>query len=78
MRLLSKTLEKVLLTQNILYHNISLVPVYSAAFNSNASVIDSSLAFPGNDLGLAFEISPQLKNQPFFASCVLKVFDMHY
>uniref|UniRef100_A0A673GIY2 ATP-dependent RNA helicase n=1 Tax=Sinocyclocheilus rhinocerous TaxID=307959 RepID=A0A673GIY2_9TELE len=26
----------------------------------------------GNDLGLAFEIPPQLKNQPFFASCVLK------
>uniref|UniRef100_A0A8C1LC18 ATP-dependent RNA helicase n=1 Tax=Cyprinus carpio TaxID=7962 RepID=A0A8C1LC18_CYPCA len=26
----------------------------------------------GNDLGLAFEIPPQLKNQAFFASCVLK------
>ncbi|XP_043076509.1 ATP-dependent RNA helicase DDX1 [Puntigrus tetrazona] len=26
----------------------------------------------GNDLGLAFEIPPQIKNQPFFASCVLK------
>ncbi|KAI7799718.1 ATP-dependent RNA helicase DDX1 [Triplophysa rosa] len=26
----------------------------------------------GNDLGLAFEIPPQLKTQPFFASCVLK------
>ncbi|KTG44372.1 hypothetical protein cypCar_00000866, partial [Cyprinus carpio] len=25
-----------------------------------------------NDLGLAFEIPPQLKKQPFFASCVLK------
>ncbi|XP_051501529.1 ATP-dependent RNA helicase DDX1 [Myxocyprinus asiaticus] len=26
----------------------------------------------GNDLGLAFEILQQIKNQPFFASCVLK------
>lgn len=28
---------------------------------------------PGNDLGLAFEIPQNLRNQPFFASCVLKV-----
>ena len=27
----------------------------------------------GNDLGVAFEIPQQLKSQPFFASCVLKV-----
>lgn len=34
-----------------------------------------SLCFllPGNDLGLAFEIPQHVKNQPFFASCVLKV-----
>lgn len=30
--------------------------------------------FPsGNDLGVAFEIPQNLKNQAFFASCVLKV-----
>lgn len=28
----------------------------------------------GNDLGLAFDIPENLRNQPFFASCVLKVF----
>lgn len=28
---------------------------------------------PGNDLGLAFEVPQSLTNQPFFASCVLKV-----
>lgn len=27
----------------------------------------------GNDLGVAFEIPQNLKNQAFFASCVLKV-----
>lgn len=27
----------------------------------------------GNDLGVAFEIPQHVKNQPFFASCVLKV-----
>ena len=27
----------------------------------------------GTDLGLAFEIPPHIKNQPLFASCVLKV-----
>lgn len=27
----------------------------------------------GNDLGLAFEIPQNLRNQAFFASCVLKV-----
>uniref|UniRef100_A0A8C1TZU4 DEAD (Asp-Glu-Ala-Asp) box helicase 1 n=1 Tax=Cyprinus carpio TaxID=7962 RepID=A0A8C1TZU4_CYPCA len=37
-----------------------------------ATITDSCLSFTGNDLGLAFEIPPQLKKQPFFASCVLK------
>lgn len=32
-----------------------------------------SFCLPGNDLGLAFEIPQHVKNQPFFAACVLKV-----
>ena len=34
--------------------------------------LDKSLS-SGTDLGLAFEIPPHIKNQPLFASCVLKV-----
>ena len=33
----------------------------------------SNLISQGNDLGLAFEIPQNLRNQAFFASCVLKV-----
>lgn len=33
-------------------------------------IVFSSL---GNELGLAFDIPPNLRNQAFFASCVLKV-----
>lgn len=33
--------------------------------------------FKGNDLGVAFDIPQNLKNQPFFASCVLKVWHQY-
>lgn len=32
-----------------------------------------SIVPSGNDLGVAFDIPQHVKNQPFFASCVLKV-----
>lgn len=44
-------------------------------YQSYSCLLSVSLRFllTGNDLGLAFEIPQHMKNQPFFASCVLKV-----
>lgn len=48
--------------------------------NGNPTYVSYLFYFPlpGNDLGLAFEIPQNLKTQPFFASCVLKVSLKHY
>lgn len=48
--------------------------VLVAVINANTTELHVFLILlSGNDLGVAFEIPQHVKNQPFFASCVLKV-----
>lgn len=53
--------------------------IYDICKQKNTHVSFPILCFlpPGNDLGVAFDIPQHVKNQPFFASCVLKVSHQH-